>query len=380
MLYWEVSRHHSSDAKAASSYFKREFQLCYQPVVALETKGLHSFETFASWQQERAHLYSPNVLALVEHSNLDTYFYQWMFYEACRQLHVWQAYCLANVPLSLSINLSAKQLDYPHLARSIKQMMKEIGVDPTHLQLEIPAKWIRQNGATAKSVIMQLKRTGVAICVDDVDILSAAYDCLQTLPIDIFKTSAACTHQLSDDIGLANCFQEIIATANQQNIKLIPQGIERPEQLTALMALGCIYGQGDLFLQPVIAREATTLISGQVENQPQELMTYLVAMNVLSEFAQQFLGKALVSRYWKETKPTEPWLALLEPYSDRSELLSSTQETVLDVKKQQDLRYWTRRFIQRCDHIIREFSQLLTQAKLTSSEAQLLRKLWLIAH
>ena len=109
-------------------------------------------------------------------------------------------------------------------------------------------------------------------------------------------------------------------------------------------------------------------------------MAYLVAMNSLSRFAQQFLGKTLVSRYWKETKPKKPWLTLLEPYEERSRLLHSNRFTKLNVEKQQDLRYWTRQFIKRCNHIIREFSQLLTQAQLTSREEQLLKKLWLISH
>lgn len=375
MPYPEMASHYSTDTKAASSYFKREFQLLYQPVVALQTQGLHSFETFVAWQQERAQLYAPNVLALVEQSNLDLTFHQWVFYEACRQLKFWQTYCLADVPLCLTINLSARQLACPKFVKSIREVIHELRVDPAHLQLEIPAQWTLQNSSAAKSTISQLKRVGVSICVDDFELSGIACDRLDCSVINTLKINANCIRQLPDDEFLSERFQKTISITDKQNVKVIPQGIELPSQLETVMGLGAVYGQGDLFLPPVIAREATTLISAQVENQPKELMAYLIAMNALSQFAQQFLGKTLVSRYWKETKPQKPWLTLLEPYSDRSRLLSSTRSTKLNVQKQQDLRCWTHQFIKRCDHIIREFSQLLTQAKLTSSEAQLLKKL-----
>lgn len=380
MLYQERTSQYSGDAKTASSYFKREFQLCYQPVVALETQGLHSFETLVSWQQERAQLYSSNLVALVEHSHLDMPFHQWVFYEACRQLKFWQVYCLADVPLCLSINLSARQLTSTQITKSIKQVMNEVGVSPAHLQLEIPAKWIGQNEPAAKSIITQLKRTGASVCVDDFEPADISCDRLGCLSIDTLKLSDSYTHQLPDNPQITGLLNATISAAGKKNIKVIPKGIETPEQLIAVRDLGFIYGQGGLFLDPVISREATTLISSQVENQPKELMAYLIAMNALSQLAQQFLGKTLVSKYWKETKPKKPWLALLEPYLDRSLILRSTRSTKLDITKQQDLRNWTRQFIQRCDYVIREFSQLLTQADANSNEGQLLKKLWLIAH
>ena len=380
MSYQEGISQYSDDAKAASSYFKREFQLCYQPVVALESQGLHSFETLVSWQRDRAQLYSSNLVALVEHSHLDMPFHQWVFYEACRQLKVWQVYCLADAPLCLSINLSARQLACENIAKSIRQVMNEIGVTPAHLQLEIPAKWIVQNELNARSMITQLKRTGASICVDDFDPTDISREHLGALSIDTLKVSGGYAHQLPHNVQVANLLEETISAASKKNIKVIPKGIDTPDQLIAARELGCIYGQGELFLEPVISREATTLISSQVENQPKELMAYLIAMNALSQLAQQFLGKTLVSKYWKETKPKKPWLALLEPYRDRGLLLRSTRSTKLDIAKQQDLRNWTRQFIQRCDFVIREFSQLLAQENFTSSEGQLLKKLWLIAH
>ena len=247
MPYPEMTSHHSPENQAASSYFKREFQLLYQPVVALETQGLHSFETLPAWQQERAQLYSPDVVALVEHSQLDRPLHQWVFYEACRQLKFWQIYCLANVPLCLSINLSAGQLACSNLAKSVKQVMTELNVDPTYLQLEIPAQWALENELAAKSTLSRLKRTGIAICIDDFELSDTACDRLERLPVDTLKIKATCIQQLYNNRCLSDRLQKTFATAVKQNIKVIPQGIECPKQLETVMTLGGIYGQGDLF-------------------------------------------------------------------------------------------------------------------------------------
>ena len=368
---------HSIDIQAVSAYFRREFQLYYHPTVAIESQRLHSFEMLICWQVERAQIYSSDSFALVEDFQLDVPFFQWVLYEACRQMQAWQAYYLADVPLQLSVNLSARQLDQAHLAEAIEQLLGETGLTPEHLQLEMPAAWIAQNRLAAKQLISRLKKLGFSICIDDLDIATMSYDIWKGLSVKALKLSQACTHQRLAIPDGQEGLRHAIAVAKKAHIQVVAKGLETLEQADAIKGVGCAYGQGYFFSSPLRPRQAAALISSQVKKQPKELMAYLLVMNILSQFARNFLGKAVVIRYWQETKPKKPWLALIQPYKDRQLILSSTRLTKLDVAQQQDLRQWMHQFVERCSRIIQGFPQALAQANLTSTEKRLLSTLCL---
>ena len=373
MVYREVAGPYSVDIRATSYYFKREFQLSYQPVISLENDGLYSLETFVCWQPDRAALYSSNFYTLIKQSQLDISFHHWLLYEACQQMQFWQINCLADIPLFLSINLSSTQLLYPYLIEFVKQTLDEIRLAPAYLQLEIPAKWIVRNWKQAKSIITRLQRTGVSICIDDFE-LSRAFSryLLYNLPIDTLKVDAVHASQGDDSVS-EKLIEETIAIAHEKSIQVIPKGLETAAQLAPAKALGCVYGQGCLLSRPLASRQATSLIATHVKQQQKDLLIYLTAMHALSQFAQRFLGRLLVAKYWQETKPNIAWLALIEPYTDQSLTMESAKYFKLDMGQQQDLLHWTHQFVQRCNNIIRGFSGLLTQADISLPEKRLLR-------
>ncbi|MEO0532415.1 MAG: EAL domain-containing protein [Cyanobacteria bacterium P01_A01_bin.123] len=366
---------YSTDASVASSYFKREFRLCYQPIICLETQNLYSFEGLTYWQPDKARLYSSNPLTRAEKSQLDIPFHQWVLDEACRQLQSWQMQYVGDVLSCLSIDLSVKPLFCSYFAEFIEQSLTSIGIAPGYLQLEIPAQWVMQNRSDAKTAINRFKRAGISICIDDLHFSDLSYQDWFSLPIKALKISKIDMYQLSNSLCMEDFLKTTISIASKANIQVIPKGIETDEQLIAMKALGCAYGQGYLLSKPLPSRQATVLISSQLNSQPTELASYLTVMTILNKTAQKFLGETLTARYWNETKPKTPWLVPIEPYKDRKLVLSLAKSKDLDVNQRKDLKHWIYRFIQRCSAIIRNFQQLLIQTDMTPVEAQFFKVL-----
>ncbi|WP_161634950.1 EAL domain-containing protein [Leptolyngbya sp. Heron Island J] len=349
-----------------SFHFRQELQLCYQPVISLQNKELYGFEALVFWQPNRAQLYTENIAELVSHSQLDHLFYQWIFYEACRQMKQWQTHCIIDKPLYVSVSLSKCQLSWPYLITSIQQILARTGLAPHHLKVKIPSSSIIQNWSAAQSIIRQLDQHQISICIDDFAPSFSWLQWLQRLSVDTVKLKTPCIHQLSTNRQIRKSYDLTLDIAQNANTKVIAKGIDTDKQLAAVNSLGCTYGQGHLVSQPVSPREVTSLISFQDKH----LVLYLTAMHHLSQFAQELLGKMLVTKYWQETKPTKPWLTSIEPYKNQTMPLLYKQ---LNTWQQKDLQHWTHEFIQRCNQIIRGFSQLLPEANFSHIQKKLLR-------
>lgn len=362
----------STRLQIESTYFKREFQLYYQPIFSLKSQRLYSLEVLLYWQSDRAQIYSQSSLALVEDSHLDVSLHQWALCEACKQMKLWQAYYLADIPLRANINLSAKQLHQPQIFDFVEQLVETLELIPAYVKLEMPAEWILQNYLIAKKLIRQFKKIGISICVDNLEIADFCDEVWQRLPAKTFKLSKNSTKILCRDLGVQNLFLKRFSVAQKKYIRVAAQNIENVTELDLMKKIGCTYGQGDFLSQLLNSRQAAELIRSQVRQQPKDLMAYLVVMNILSKVAQRVLGKAVMIRYWKATRPTKPWLALIQPYQDRQMIFNSMRSTRLDSGQQQDLRKWIHRFIERCHLIFKGFRNLVIQTSLTSAERRLL--------
>ena len=349
-----------------SFHFRQELQLCYQPVISLQNNELCGFEALVFWQPNRAQLYTENIAELVSQSKLDHLFYQWIFYEACHQMQQWQTHCVSDKPLYVSVSLSKCHLSWPALIRSIKHILARTGLAPNYLKVKIPSSSILQNWSAVQSMIRQLDQHQISICIDDFEPSLQWLQRLKDLSVDTVKLKTPCIHQLSTNSQIKKSYALTLDIAQNTNTKVIATGIDTDKQLAAVNSLGCVYGQGHLVSQPVSSRQVTSLITSQ----DKQLVLYLTAMHHLSQFAQELLGKMLVTKYWQETKPTKPWLTALEPYKNQTLPLSHRQ---LNSRQQKDLQHWTHEFIQRCSQIIRGFTQLLPGANFSHIQKKLLR-------
>jgi diguanylate cyclase (GGDEF)-like protein/PAS domain S-box-containing protein len=232
-----------------------EFELHYQPIVSLARDRVVGFEALLRWQHpERGLIFPGDFIPLAEETGLIIPISEWILYEACRQMQVWQQQLSLSHPLTVSVNLSRKQFSQPHLADLVAQILQETELDPKSLKLEVTETAIMdQPEETAIALLSQLKELGLYLSVDDFGIGYSSLSCLHSFPIDSLKIDRSFMSNIDIRGKNATIVQAIITLAHSLNIDVTAEGVETTRQLAHLQALQCDYAQGYFFAKPLSA-------------------------------------------------------------------------------------------------------------------------------
>ncbi|HEX7177314.1 MAG TPA: EAL domain-containing protein, partial [Pyrinomonadaceae bacterium] len=145
-----------------------ELRAYYQPIMSLRTGGLEGFEALVRWEHPDRGMVSPSeFIPLAEETGLIVPLGLWMLEEACRQLRAWQAISPANRGLTMSVNLSGKQLAQADIAERVQDVLRETGLDPRSLKLEITESVVMENAEATAAVLARLRVLGVGLAIDD---------------------------------------------------------------------------------------------------------------------------------------------------------------------------------------------------------------------
>jgi diguanylate cyclase (GGDEF)-like protein len=235
-----------------------EFVLYYQPIIALRTNEIVGFEALLRWQHPTRGIVAPgDFIAVAEDAGLLDPLSQWGLREACRQLVAWQS--SAGPPLTVSVNIAASQLTHPDLVAQIGQTLRETGLAPGQLILEIVEGALVADGATA--VLAQLKALGVQLSIDDFGTGYSSLSYLHRFPVDTIKIDRSFVSRLDSDPDHAEVLTAIVSLARSLGLDTIAEGVETREQCARLRTLGCNYGQGWLFAPALAPAEATVLLA-----------------------------------------------------------------------------------------------------------------------
>lgn len=228
---------------------QKHLQLFYQPIVDLNPCQVAGFEALMRWQHPQHGWISPDkFIPLAEQTGLIIPLGESMLESACRQLTMWQEQFLDHLPLSLSINVSAVQLDEPGIVPQIIHQYKCLGLHNVALKVEITESTLMNNTQKTITCLQQFRTAGIQICIDDFGIGYSSLSYLRYLPIDILKIDRSFISQIEDEKNLG-IVQAIITLANTLNLDVIAEGVETVAQMELLRSLGCKYGQGYLFSQ-----------------------------------------------------------------------------------------------------------------------------------
>ena len=242
---------------------RHEFHLYYQPIVSLDRNRIEGFEALLRWPHwERGLVYPADFIPVAEETGLILPMGWWAMREACRQLSIWQKTLPSETPLTVAVNLSSKQFVQLDLALQLEQILKETGVAPSTLKIELTESAIIDNTNSMIGLLLQLKSLGVQIAIDDFGTGYSSLSYLHRLPIDSLKIDrsfVSCMTQDSTEIVRA-----IVGLAHNLGLDVIAEGVETLEQLEQLKALGCEFGQGYLFSPPVEHAEAEAMMRGLV--------------------------------------------------------------------------------------------------------------------
>ncbi len=245
---------------------RQELQIYYQPIVELKTAKITGFEALLRWKHRNLGFVSPTeFIPIAEETGLIIPLGQWVIYEACKQLHLWQRQ-FPGMEITMSVNFSSKQFVQPNIVESIKEILDTYNLQPKHLHLEITESVLVENSQQIDQTLKQLKSLGVILCLDDFGTGYSSLSYLHRFPIDILKIDRSFVMGMSsddEDNSKIEIIQTILALAQNMNIKVVAEGVETREQLTKLKALKCQYGQGYFFSKAVGTKAIVSLLAAQ---------------------------------------------------------------------------------------------------------------------
>ncbi len=241
-----------------------EFQLCYQPIVQMETRRVLGFEALLRWEHPEQGIVSPcKFIDVAENAGLIVAIGKQVLRKAGRQLSDWQSKYPALGSLTMTVNLSPQQLSNARLVSDLKAVLQETGVQ-SGMQLEIAEGVLTADPKFAADVLPQLKRLGLGISVGDFGSSVSSISWLRRLPLDELKIDRALMASTSTDALSRDVVALLVSLAHGLRARLVAEGIETTTQMNLLRKLGCEYGQGFLFAQPLDALSAEQLLKNQL--------------------------------------------------------------------------------------------------------------------
>jgi diguanylate cyclase (GGDEF)-like protein/PAS domain S-box-containing protein len=229
---------------------QKEFTLFYQPQFSGDGKRLTGAEALLRWRHPRRGLVSPiEFIPVLEELGLVVEVGDWVLTEACRQLKAWHQ-AKVRVP-KVSVNISARQFSDGQLGTRIANILKETGLPPACLELELTESILMREVSEAMHILDGLKYLGLSIAVDDFGTGYSSLNYLKQFPIDVLKIDRTFVDGLPSGEQDAQIARAIIAMAHSLNLAVIAEGVETHEQLDFLREHGCDEVQGYLFGRPM---------------------------------------------------------------------------------------------------------------------------------
>ncbi len=236
-----------------------ELELFFQPIVKLEDETLKGFEALIRWNHPKKGMVSPGAfIPLAEETGLIVPIGQWVLTRACEALKR-MTRSPANAHLSVSVNVSGRQLAHPQLVEQVREVLAGTGVDPGKINLEITESVLMDNAEAAVAALNRLRDLGVNLHIDDFGTGYSSLAYLHRFPIDTLKIDRSFISGDNEEDPWA-IVQTIRSLAALLGMTVTAEGVETETHLDKLRELGCDYAQGYLFSRPVPASDLGVLI------------------------------------------------------------------------------------------------------------------------
>ncbi len=238
-----------------------EFRLHYQPIVSLVDSALTGFEALIRWIHPRLGMVSPaDFIPLAEDTGLIIPIGRWVLWQSCKQLVEWQDQFATSRKLTMSVNLSGKQLQDLDLVLQIQSILKETRMDPAMLKLEVTESAIMENPDRAASILKSLRDAGIQLSLDDFGTGYSSLSYLHRFPFHNLKIDRSFVSKMETGEKDAEIVKIINSLARNLGMDVVAEGIETEGQWALLHRLTCAYGQGFYFSKPLEDKAAQKLI------------------------------------------------------------------------------------------------------------------------
>ena len=237
----------------------QEFFLEYQPIIDLGTKSLLGVEALVRWRHPEAGILLPGrFIQVAEECGQIVKLGRWVLKQACLDMCAWRRSIAGGNGLRLAVNISGRHLQHGELVDDVAQALRESGFEAGNLVIELTESTTMYNTDANLERFQRLKALGVKLAIDDFGTGYSSLSYLHRFPIDILKIDRSFVSRLTNSDNGPELARAVITLGETLGLDTVAEGIELEPQVAALLALGCVAGQGFLFAKAGSLEELST--------------------------------------------------------------------------------------------------------------------------